>query len=682
MITDRQNAIGLVDRLLALDTRIHELERENNDLKVRLHTPPAAPQPAPLAASHRPPADAVIVDTLARATECLDKITHPESTAALTAAYADLVDTAPCRAAPPPDAALIILPSAATAATLATLATLHSLASHQSRFTTVIRIAGGPPRSMTGAAAPHRAAGGRAIPAARFIVLIEPGTCAAPFWLDELLDSFTHWPEAGLVGAKSYAADGALAHAGSIIRPDGDPAPRGQHDDPSRPEYCHAAQVDFISGSLALPMPLWRRLGGRAMLSDPPRSMARSLAHRVRAAGHQVWYQPFARTVLCETPAPPPPPARHILVVDLSVPQPDEDAGSQQTVLVLKSCFDAGFTPHFVPHGNWRFRSRDTGALQRQGVICAYAPHDTDFTTFMAREGARFDAILVFRAPVMEACLPAIRAHAPGAAVIFHLADLHHLRLQRLADLAADDDLRAAAALMRIREHRLIAEADVTITHSTAEQDLLAAAVPGATVMVWPLMAETVATSTPFAARRDICFLGNYTHAPNLDAAVHFITDIFPLVRARLPDIRLILAGPHPGDTLHRYASRHIIVTGKVADLQSLFDPIRIFVCPLRAGAGVKGKIISALSRGLPVISTSIGIEGSGLTDGHDVLVADHPHVFADAILRLYHDELAWRRLSANGQEFIRKNASPGLGKHVLGRALDAAFAQRSAARL
>ncbi|MDE8347768.1 MAG: hypothetical protein POH28_16580, partial [Acidocella sp.] len=191
----------------------------------------------------------------------------------------------------------------------------------------------------------------------------------------------------------------------------------------------------------------------------------------------------------------PPSDTRHILVVDLTTPVPDEDAGSQQTFLVLKSCLQAGLIVHFVPQGDWRFRPRDTAALQNLGIICAYAPYDTDFTSFMARMGARFAAILVFRAPVLEACLPAIRAYAPQAAILFHVADLHHLRLQRMADLTADHDLAAAAALMRLRELHLVAESHITITHSTAERDLLHAALPGAAVRVWPLMAEATATA-------------------------------------------------------------------------------------------------------------------------------------------------------------------------------------------
>ncbi|MDE8347212.1 MAG: glycosyltransferase family 4 protein, partial [Acidocella sp.] len=185
-----------------------------------------------------------------------------------------------------------------------------------------------------------------------------------------------------------------------------------------------------------------------------------------------------------------------------------------------------------------------------------------------------------------------------------------------------------------------------------------------------------------FAARRDICFLANYTHAPNLDAALYFITDILPLLHASLPAIRLILAGPHPGDTLQRHASAHVIITDHIANLADLFDHARLFICPLRAGAGVKGKIISALSHGLPVISTSIGIEGAGLTPGHDVLVADTPSTFADAIIALYQDETEWQRLSANALAYVETTASSNHGGHHLTAILDAAFAQRLSLRL
>ena len=222
--------------------------------------------------------------------------------------------------------------------------------------------------------------------------------------------------------------------------------------------------------AVMVPAALWNRLGllGNGLDRDGAEI---ELAFQVRAAGLEVWYQPQA-CILChgvraETAYSgevflrwreqlsrhrPLGEAPHLerergihqrfLVVDLKTPAPDEDAGSVQTFLALRVCMALGYKTHFVPLGDFLFRPGYTSALQRMGVECAYVPYDDDFEAFMQRQGGRFDIVMVYRPSVMEACLPVIRAFAPHAAVLFHVADLHYLRLERSAALAGDEDLR------------------------------------------------------------------------------------------------------------------------------------------------------------------------------------------------------------------------------------------------
>jgi glycosyltransferase involved in cell wall biosynthesis len=100
-------------------------------------------------------------------------------------------------------------------------------------------------------------------------------------------------------------------------------------------------------------------------------------------------------------------------------------------------------------------------------------------------------------------------------------------------------------------------------------------------------------------------------------------------------------------------------------------------VCPLRVGAGVKGKVMSALSYGLPIVSTSIGIEGAGLIPGAHCLVADSAAQFAASILYMYNDEVLWSRLSLAGQELLRTGFSTARGAQVLTQAIERAHRHR-----
>jgi len=560
---------------------------------------------------------------------------------------------------------------------------------------------------------------GAALGQGRFVVMLNNDTRVAAGWLDELIGAFALFPRAGLVGSKLHYADGSLQEAGGIVWRDGSAWNYGRNDDPNRPDYCYARQVDYISGcSIAVPMPLWRELGGFDPWFTPAYCEDVDLAFRIRAAGREIWMQPRSRVVHYEGKTSGTDTAsgtkayqvlntkklflrwrddlaahrrdgespylerernvtRRFLVVDVTAPTPDQDAGSVQTFMALQVVQALGYKAHFVPADNWLFQPKYTTALQRMGVDCAYAPYELGFENYLARYGWLFDVIMVYRPSVMEKCLPVIRAHAPRAAALFHVADLHYLRMERTAALNDDADMREAAALMKARELALIGEVDCTITHSSEEQRILADEAPGAPVALWPLMADFHGTAQGFSARRDICFLGGYRHPPNIDAVLFFARDILPLIRAVVPEIRFIIAGAHPPEEFAALESEHIVVTGMIPDLRDLFDQTRVFVCPLRIGAGVKGKIAAALSYGIPVVSTSIGIEGTELRDGETVLVAETPESFAAATLRAYRDEDLWNRLSANGQTLVRDTLSLDMGGRALAAAIETALAHK-----
>ena len=553
----------------------------------------------------------------------------------------------------------------------------------------------------------------------RFIVMLNNDTRVVEGWLDELLDSFTLWPRAGLVGSKLFYHDGSLQEAGGIIWRDGSSWNYGRNDDPNRPQYCYARQVDYISGcSIALPRELWDDLDGFDELFMPAYCEDADLALRVCAAGKQVWFQPRSRIIHYEgktsgtdtgngtkayqvinskklflrwrerlsihRPNAVAPffererqVAKRLLVVDVSTPTPNQDAGSVQTFMALRCALALDYKVHFVPEDNWLFQPDYTVDLQRIGVDCAYAPYELGFEAYMNRYGWLFDAVLVYRPSVLERCLPVIRDTAPQAAVLFHVADLHYLRMERTAALNDDQDLWQAAAAMKLREQVLVEAADCTITHSEVENTLLCELSGQDNIVTWPLMVDFFGTDKLFPARKDICFLGGYGHPPNIDAVLYFVEEIFPLLRKAEPGIRFLIAGSRMPDEIRALACEDIVTLGMIDDLRDLFDPCRVFVCPLRAGAGVKGKVASAMSYGIPVVSTDIGVEGAGLCNGSHVLVANGAEAFAEAVLRLYRDKALWTSISDEGQRFVKDNLSTAMGGRVLAQAIDIAHAHR-----
>ena len=122
---------------------------------------------------------------------------------------------------------------------------------------------------------------------------------------------------------------------------------------------------------------------------------------------------------------------------------------------------------------------------------------------------------------------------------------------------------------------------------------------------------------------------------------------------------RFFALGSFPPSEVEALASETIVVPGYLNDVSGYFDRARVFVAPLRYGAGMKGKIGMAMAMGLPVVTTSIGAEGMGLVDGVNALIADDEEGFAGAVLRLYHDDALWESLSAEGVRHVGREWSP-----------------------
>ncbi len=153
-------------------------------------------------------------------------------------------------------------------------------------------------------------------------------------------------------------------------------------------------------------------------------------------------------------------------------------------------------------------------------------------------------------------------------------------------------------------------------------------------------------SATPFSLRRDILFIGSFQHTPNIDAAVFFTREIFPFVRKQLGDVKFYIIGEKAPPEVIALADESVIVTGFQPDVTPYFNSVRLSVAPLRYGAGVKGKINQSMGFGVPVVATSIAVEGMELTHRKQILVADDPKDFARATLELYQSEELWNRLS------------------------------------
>lgn len=155
----------------------------------------------------------------------------------------------------------------------------------------------------------------------------------------------------------------------------------------------------------------------------------------------------------------------------------------------------------------------------------------------------------------------------------------------------------------------------------------------------------------------NIVFLGNMKYQPNIDGVDYFVREIFPLIRRKVKSAKFYIIGKNP-EKVRKYASKDIIVTGFVEDLNEYFSKCKVFVAPLRIGSGIQNKVLEALNNKIPVVLSSIvnkGIEGK---DGKELIVADGAKDFAEKVIKVLRDKKIRESLSSNGKKFLKKNYS------------------------
>ena len=271
---------------------------------------------------------------------------------------------------------------------------------------------------------------------------------------------------------------------------------------------------------------------------------------------------------------------------------------------------------------------------------------------YLISHGPEFDAVVLSRCDFARKHIADTRLYAPRSRIIFDTVDLHFLRTDREARITNNSETREKARQHEELEYDLIDQADETWVVSSVEQKLLHEARPDKSIEIVPTIVEVPGSKTPFALRRDWLFIGGFQHTPNIDAVLFFAKDIYPLVSEHLRDAKFYIIGDKAPPEVAALANERIVVAGLQRDVRPFFDSVKLSVAPLRFGAGVKGKINQSMAFGVPVVATSLAIEGMELQDREDILVADEPENFARALIELYESEKLWNRLSENG---IRK---------------------------
>ena len=155
-----------------------------------------------------------------------------------------------------------------------------------------------------------------------------------------------------------------------------------------------------------------------------------------------------------------------------------------------------------------------------------------------------------------------------------------------------------------------------------------------------------------------IIFTGNMSYFPNADGASFLVRDVLPKIKSVVPQVKLYIVGQNPPASVQALAGENVVVTGFVEDIRSEYLKSMVAVSPIRFGAGTLNKVLEPLALGVPVVSSSIGLEGLGLSGGTDIFVADDAQEFAAAVVRLLTDETLRGAMATRASEQVRTKFS------------------------
>ena len=367
-----------------------------------------------------------------------------------------------------------------------------------------------------------------------------------------------------------------------------------------------------------------------------------------------------------------------ILVIDHYYPEFDRHSGSLRFFQMLGmlasrhevtlSCFEIPEHIHRIGQAEVQ-RYRD--ALLKIGVRVA----ELDPLQVMRR--LRFDAVLFeFYDSAFKYLNDARLLQWPAVTVVDSVDVAFHRLFAKARVTGSDRDLRYAEEVKR-EEMEAYRKADHVITVTEQDRAILLAEEPALSVGVVPNIHAIHSLDDETPRKPDsLVFVGGFRFDPNVDAMLYFCREVMPLIWRRVPTATLRIVGDSPPDAVRDLACDRIEVTGRVPDVYPHLRSSRVSVAPLRYGGGMKGKIGEAMAAGLPVVTTTAGIEGFGLTPGQHVLVADTAEGLASAVASLLTDPAAYEAIRRAGWKFIADRFAPeAVERKLLGFLGDAATA-------
>ncbi|APQ18949.1 glycosyltransferase [Maribacter hydrothermalis] len=348
-----------------------------------------------------------------------------------------------------------------------------------------------------------------------------------------------------------------------------------------------------------------------------------------------------------------------LLVIALVWPEPDSTAAGIRMLQLLEVFKKQGYAITVASAASKSDYSADMEALGYHTADIKM--NDSSFDIFIKELNpyvVLFDRFLTeeqFGWRVAENCPHALR--------ILDTEDLHSLRHVREQCFKKDVPFITDAWLADDKTKREIASiyrCDLSLIISSYEMKLLTEVITidKSLLLLLPFMVNEITSETnwkTFEERKDFVFIGGGKHTPNIDAIKCLKTTIWPLINRKLPEAKLHIYGAYLPQQIVEMnnPATGFLVHGRAENVHDVMQAAKVCLAPLRFGAGIKGKLLSAMENGTPSVTTTIGAEGMyGILDWNGYIENDHT-AFVEAAVRLYTKKLTWQNSQNQGRTLI-----------------------------
>ncbi|MBP4137629.1 glycosyltransferase [Flavobacterium geliluteum] len=365
----------------------------------------------------------------------------------------------------------------------------------------------------------------------------------------------------------------------------------------------------------------------------------------------------------------------YVLIVDTKVPEYNKDSGSRRLTEIIKLLITNKVGVFLLADfKELKFRTEYVQYFKDLGVV-VYEP-SLDASGKLITKNKFIELILpnvnfawLHRPEIFEKYYPIVNKNKPLIKIFFDMVDFHYLRFKREAELTGDTEIMKIANKYLNLELDNCQKADKIIVISDFEKQNLKGYYSDEDKMIAIGNIHQFIkndASKCFQDRKDLLFIGGFEHKPNVDAVHYLHNEIMPLLWNTDPEIAINIIGSNVSKEILALHSEKFKILGYVEDVSAYFLESRVFVAPLRYGAGIKGKIGQSLEFGLPLVTTKIGAEGFDFKENTNWIVADKKEEIVKNILEIYKDETLWNKISSDSEMVIEPFSNNTIEKKII----------------